>query len=657
MGLDVPDLDDRKYEEILEDAKKRIPVHAAEWSDHNVHDPGITLLELFAWLSETYGYQIDRITDEHRHKYLQLVGVEPRPPEPAEALLNVTVPDDRDGLSITTGEPLLAETAGGRSAYFQTDEAVALTAATIAAVVSIHGNERREHGTANERSGMHYNVFGPDPSAGDLLYLGFDRDPFAATERLDLWVDYHDEELPDATSNGETEVKFEPSHRLVWEHCTDPTRWRLGDAWAEVPTERDETNGFYRHGRLSLAKPDDWTGEHARLAGHDRLLVWIRCRLARREPMTADRHRSPEADAAPTPHYEIPPAFDAVMTNVLRASHRRTIRDEELRADDGRMETSGRANQTFEFAHAPVLDATVAVGDEEWTERPDFAASGPDDRHFMLGEQAGTVTFGNGRRGTIPAPGQTVTATYDHGGGTAGNVSKDARWSFMGVDRSRVTVTPRERPRGGQDAERIEDALARFQTERRDPHRAVTPDDYASLAINTPGLRFGRAAVADGGDADVVRVVVVPYSPPPGRAVPSEGFLAAVERHVRRNSLLTDRVEVVSPTYVGVRVNAGLTRGDGARSADVRTRAMGRLEAFLSPLSGFGGDGWPFGRPVRRSELYAVLEGIEGVNDVRELAVGTVGDGTIEGDQTALPYPAAIDVTVQESTDRCGRGV
>ena len=52
MSEPPPDLDVRSFEQLAEALLARIPVHAPEWADHDVSDPGVTLLELFAFLAE-----------------------------------------------------------------------------------------------------------------------------------------------------------------------------------------------------------------------------------------------------------------------------------------------------------------------------------------------------------------------------------------------------------------------------------------------------------------------------------------------------------------------------------------------------------------------------------------------------------------------------
>ncbi len=73
MAIAVPNLDDRSYADLVDDARALIPVFDPSWTNHNESDPGITLLELFAWLTEMQIYALDQITDEHRVTFLRLL--------------------------------------------------------------------------------------------------------------------------------------------------------------------------------------------------------------------------------------------------------------------------------------------------------------------------------------------------------------------------------------------------------------------------------------------------------------------------------------------------------------------------------------------------------------------------------------------------------
>ena len=62
MPLQLPNLDDRRYTDLVEEARGLIPTYAPEWTNHNPSDPGITLVELFAFLSEMLLYRLNRVT-------------------------------------------------------------------------------------------------------------------------------------------------------------------------------------------------------------------------------------------------------------------------------------------------------------------------------------------------------------------------------------------------------------------------------------------------------------------------------------------------------------------------------------------------------------------------------------------------------------------
>lgn len=672
MPLEIPDLDDREFADILEDARKLVPVHAGEWTDHNASDPGIAILELLSWLAETYGYQLDRVTDAHVEKYLRLLGWPPRPPSPATAALGFALPEGTEAVTIPAGESLLAET-GVETLAFETTDAVTLTQAAVSQVVSEHRGGRVDNTDANATDGTHYLAFGERAERGSTLYLGFDADPFppvgsGADPRLDLRVVFHEDDLPPPATHGDERSGFEPTVGLRWQYCTDYRAWYDEGAWRNLTVSRDETNSLYRGGTVAVDRPAGWDPaswgvDESGILDRDPGLYWLRCVVVRSG-------------------FEVAPQFDTVAVNVGSAAHRETVADRTtLVGPDGRTETSALPWQTFAFEHKPVLDAEVTVGGELWRPRPDFDASGPDDRHYVLDGPRGRIRFGDGRRGAVPEPGESVVArTYTHGGGEVGNVPASTRWRFANEDLGDVRVTQPAAATGGSDAESIEGALVRLREDLTTPYRAVTSSDYRRVATSTPGLRFGRAHASVRPDTPdetsepepngsvsetcagtrTAHVVVVPFGTR-DRPTPSEGFLEAVRCHLAEHRLVTDRVTVEGPQYVGVGVNAEV-RIESGYTPDRRAAAVeDALDAFLDPLSGFGGGGWPFGRPVYRSELYATIEDVEGIECVLSLSVSAPGatgvapDGTVEVPDAALVYGRDHDVAVRTDRGDCGR--
>jgi hypothetical protein len=80
MPLQLPNLDDRRYADLVAEARRLIPVHDPDWTNHNPSDPGITLVELFAYLTEMLLYRLDRVTAENQRKFLRLLNGPDQPP-------------------------------------------------------------------------------------------------------------------------------------------------------------------------------------------------------------------------------------------------------------------------------------------------------------------------------------------------------------------------------------------------------------------------------------------------------------------------------------------------------------------------------------------------------------------------------------------------
>ena len=651
MGLDIPDLDDRTFEEVFEEARRQIPVYSDEWSDHNAHDTGIALLELLAWISETYTYQINRITDDHREKYLQLLGVHRRPPQPSTAEVVIDPPAGTDGVVIPAGTQFTVDDHSTVPKRFEVDRDTRLVGPDLAQIITQSGGDLVDNTTENETQKTQFYAFGEEPAHGDAVYFGFAADPFAAADRLRLTVDFYDADIPAPVTHGSREETFEPSVSVRWQYCTSYPHWEDPAAWADLPVLDDETKCFYRGGAITLGKPVGWAVDQATVdevpvldqpAGK----VWLRC-------------------VVETPGYEVPPRLDAVRLNVLRLQHRRTVTDELLRRDDETLETPVEADQEFFFRQSPVLDCEIEIAGQPWTTVGDFDRSSPIDRHYVLDHDRGAIRFGNGIHGAIPPVQRHVTATrYVSGGGREGNISERSEWEFTaeqdipGLDTEGVEFTPIGPARGGTDMESIEAAVDRFRRDLKRPYRATTLSAFAYLAKHTPGLRFGRTHAVqslreteDGVVVPEISVVVVPYSTNP-RPIASEGFLEAVRTQIAANRLLTDPVEVICPTYVDIGMTITVSARTGYSEADLTEAIREEMIAYLDPLAGFDGEGWPFGRPLYVTDVAGVADALAGVQQVSSVQLSANNEKQIDShgnvliDDTALLAPSVDEITV-----------
>lgn len=640
MTIDIPELDDKTYDDLFEEAQNRLPAYADQWSDYNPADPGITILELLAYLSDTHMYQLDQVTDEHREKYLKLMGQTPTAPDPAETKLSLSLPDRAHSATVPEGTKLTVVDESDTLTIFETTDEVVLTDASIEKVITIHGEGRTDNTQANTKEGMFYRAFGDRAEPDSALYLGFRGDPFEPNDSLTLAVDFHEEGLPEPAEHGNEDPEFFPSVNVDWEYCVDYEESRYDDAWQPMPMVRDGTYAFYRNGHVSLDKPelwdpDDFDNDEHGVVGQDPGLLWLRCRVD-------------------NGGYEIPPQLNAVKLNVVTAEHRSTVENETLSRVDPKSDLASLTEQTYEFENAPVLEAEITVDGERWEEVEDFDASGPIDPHYVLDREAGTVSFGDGINGRMPEPTATVKAPeYVFGGGRDGNVPATANWHFFdreqdvgnGLSLADLSISAEQPGMGGTDAETLEDAFQRTKRDLRRTYRAVTMEDYKTVAESTPGLRFGRAtvlveerempSVAD--NPAEVTVVVVPYAPlSQPRPEPSDGFLDAVQRHIDKHRLITDRVSVEPPDYVDLSFEIDLQTSTWIPESRVTGVIENTIREYINPIHGFEGDGWPFGRPLYSDDLVGLLEDIEFIDHVRYLSIDALGAARVDGDQNVL---------------------
>ncbi len=130
-------LDDVRFQELVSEARTRIVRHSPEWTEHNVSDPGITLIELFAWFTEILVYRIDRIPERLQFGLLELVGVRPAAPQRAEVTVRFLLSEPGSGATVPLGtEVASARTAGSDAVVFQTTAELVIEPGEVAATLA-----------------------------------------------------------------------------------------------------------------------------------------------------------------------------------------------------------------------------------------------------------------------------------------------------------------------------------------------------------------------------------------------------------------------------------------------------------------------------------------------------------------------------------------
>jgi predicted phage baseplate assembly protein len=642
MPLPTPTLDARHVQDIVEQVKSMIPRYCPEWTDHNVSDPGVTLIELFAWMTDMLLYRVNQVPDKSYIKFLELIGVRLESPRaargPVTFYLSAAQPAE---IAISAGaEGATVRTETNPAIVFSTEEDLVIRPPVLTGAYtrnSSHSDasawtthDLRQLGVAKNRIAL----FPPKPGPGDAFYLSFSTDLTRHVLALAMNCD---------SAGG---AGIDPNN--------PPTEWEVWQGglarWAPCEVEYDGTGGFNRMGEIILHAPQmalgDFQGQRA---------YWLRCQLT-------------DAQVAGAGYVVSPSIYSLKIESrggTVGAFLGVTIHNELLGTADG---TPG---QSFKLLHAPVLARNPETDylvieppggqPERWHEVGDFGDSASDDKNYTFDNLDGTITLGPSllqpdgsvyRFGAVPTKGSALTFTrYQQGGGVEGNVPR----GMLTVLKTSIpyvsSVINRAPAIGGRDTQRLDDAMLRAPHMLRTRSRAVTADDYEYLATQVNGVARARclAPGSQPGDPSDPRpgqvfVIVLPQGEATvGRLDPDQLTLSAelrasVMSYLDDRRLLGTALEVRAPQYAWVSVHATHRlpdRSDAALAADVREQALAALYRYLNPYTGGPrGDGWPFGRDLYQSEIFSLLQAIPHVEFVEDARV-FVTEGT------GAPKPAA----------------
>lgn len=709
MPLPNPILDDRSYQQLRDELVRRIPVYTEEWTDHNVSNPGITLIELFAFLGENLLFRFNQLPETTKLAFLRLLQIPLRPATAARALVIMTT-EEAFGVLVP---PQLETKAGSLS--FETCMEVHVWPISCVAAGRIRSAppDQKTEPEVYEFALRTLDAIGPLDANQTPVYYKTETVPrdgnglpvdFDATVDGNLWVAILGEKGVDLNQLGNAifNLGFVP----------DPLVPAL-DQIDSCPGAGVLTKGPAVEWQISSGKLDNnaqpiyhkVTVEGDTTRGLSQEGV-VRLRLPRK---STDFGNFPVSDPDQLGAGDLPPLLDDEMSAKVLFWLRTFRRDqsrfgkvlfvganaaEVVQAKKARPEFlgtgTGQPDLHYRLVHKPVIEGSLIVEVEEvggwqrWTAVDGFYASGPDDRHFVVDLEAGEVRFGNGVQGLPPQIGQRIRAVeYRFGGGAEGNVPPKAITKLVVPAPNEVAIAPDVlaklqahppkatnplRAFGGSAAETITAALDRIPGELRRRDRAVTMTDFQELALMTPGASVGRAeclprfhAPSRTPDrAGVVSVVVWPLEDAghPNAPLPDRNLLRTVCNWLDTRRLVTTELYVIPPTYRKVAVSVGLHVKPGYGVEAVRRWVELVIRQYLAPLPPYGpaGGGWPLGRRVHGPELEAAALQVEGVEFIEGLLVAGFDEQTQawlpgSADLALYEVPELAEISVVEGAD------
>lgn len=647
MPIEIPRLDARTYQDLVEEALARIPVHNPEWTNFNRSDPGVTLVELFAFLFDSVLYRANQIPERSRRKFLSLLGV---PLQPAASARGIVTLSNERGAQL----PVLV----ARGTEVRAGEVPFRTERTVD-VLPVEAHLFVKQRVAPSATDLEYyrrlyaSFRGGPPSADVVLYrtaraeVGRSAAPIALAETLDrsLWIallvrpvergergSYADGIarararlagrvlalglVPAVEADGRAVAPSSPPRAQARLDVSLPALPPQG----QLPEAAEERNASYRT-LASLDVPDRPVIVEVPLpASADDLALWSNL-----EPLEAGTRDFPpaleeaeQADRLVTWLRVSAPgaSVDLVWAgiNAVEVTQRARVLGEEV--DAGR----GEPDEARTLSRRPVLPGTVRVqvgsrdGAREWREVEDLLDAGPevpvtDPRlpagtrapppaspwAFALDAEAGRLRFGDGVHGARLPAGARVRADYDYGVGRAGNVGPGSIDTGPALPAG-VRVTNPVATWGGADAEAVAEGEKQIPRHLQHRDRAVTAADFEALAHRTPGVEVGRVevlpawhprlATSEPGDAPgVVTIVVVPAQDPFGLTLAgADPFVDAVAAWLAPRRLVTTELVVRRPVFEDVWISVGIDVLPGFSFADVKEAVKRAVAEFLSPL-------------------------------------------------------------------------
>src|SRR6266702_4112164 len=321
MPLDtyIPVIDNRQYDDIVAEARTRIERYTPEWTDVNDNEPGMAMVQLLAWMTDLLIYRLGLVPDLNYLKFLELIGIELNPAQPAtvEISFPVVPTTPTPYVIVPLHTQVSAQSSGGTTpVVFETDRAFYALTAPLTSVQVFDGYVFTDNTNPNTLLQPGYQPFGAIAPVGSALMLGFQyAGPFPQMElNLALFTPNTQPSVAMMTCRLPDTQAF-PSAQLVWEYWSNT-------GWNALTLLKDETIALQRTGHVYLKTPVPGLMQLGIFGKIPTSLYWIRARIAGGS-------------------YEQPPRILTIRTNTVTATQAQTVTAEVLGGSDG------SPNQTF----------------------------------------------------------------------------------------------------------------------------------------------------------------------------------------------------------------------------------------------------------------------------------------------------------------------
>jgi hypothetical protein len=598
MSSLAPNQFDKRFQYLMQIGRALLPSRAPDWTDHNAHDPGITLMELLAWVAEAQLYSLGHMRRDERAAYAALLGVAPGGTKGASGLI---WPDPSSPVTAYSRMMVLSKDAvinmiDADRPTFRPSDTLLWAPGSITALVTRHANgQTTNHTSANGR--VAFLPLGERAGQRDVLSMAFQcRD--------------------DAGLFGKDR------------QSAMGARWAIG-VIAAPPI-----------GGAAAGEPGDNFGTPLKatlVSNNERVALRIASDTTQGLLTTGAILLNLDAVASTPPEFTIdlsapggfarPPRLLRVEPNVIPIEQGRTITQEFRAAGTPDWNfTLDELGLRFATGEDPAtLEVAEASGPVQWNSCNSLSECGPNDNRFEIDATTGRVMFGNGVNGRIPPAGSQVLVTYAVSDGEQGNVARNRKWKVTGIA-GVFGINPDPITGGAAPSESTEErreARRRFREDRA----LVTAEDIKAAALALPLLEVARAWVVAPNDhapqTGVLTLVALrgrQNGIEPEQIPETDRWLEAIRRGLSARVPLGTRLAVVAPRYTDFATQIVLEAHPRLNPKTVEDNVKKELGRRFS-LDGHVEDATPRqpGVPVTKRDIGAWLRAIPGVKRVVKL--------------------------------------
>lgn len=597
-------LDTENFQDLLEEYRAMIAGIYPEWTNYNYHDPGMTFLELFAWLTENQQFYMEQLGEAHYEQFFRLLAFERKRLRPASVL---AVLEDLESVHIPEKSRFLA---GGM--VFETTEEENLPGDTlIRAEVRDRDKKMRTEvfwHTLACVGEMQFAPFGRKPEAGAECRLYFAK-PLEPGRLYHLYVQL--DRNTGEKRNPVLEEKFYPLARWEWSVYT-------AGGWKPLTLKRDETRQFLFDGRIHFSLEE----EMAPLPKTDGVfglrVVLTEC------------------------HYDVPPVLSGLTMNTVLLVQKETWEGKEpLVLAEG----NGFPFQKFALPWQNVMADSLNIQVEDplfpglfqkWERVENFSGCSPAALVYQVDEEQGAVHFGDGFCGMAPE-GEIRVSAMERTRGKACRIKEKTpmEWKERKFFVFRCVTE-------GSSTESIQEALYRLGKEKRERKRMVTAADYEETVKKTPGLMIYSCKVL----REMCRENQVAIVVRPGNEKQKLSLTGAYRKNILnwldKKRMMGTRIQLYGPEYIEVSVVLEVSVMPQYRKA--KEMMLRAVEEWFARL------GSSFGVPVSYGELYGRLDGMDCVRRLRSLSL-TAKSAGVRRSQSGDLIPPANGVFLLEQVE------